>query len=133
MTRPLPRITPESGFFWTSGADGVLRLLQCGSCGRYAHPPVPQCRECGGPLEPQPVSGRGTVFSYTISHQQLLPALDVPYVIAVVALDEQDDVHLTTNLLDIAPEDVRIGLPVQVRFEQHDEVYLPMFSPVAAA
>jgi uncharacterized OB-fold protein len=122
----------ETGFFWTSGADGRLRVQRCTACHRYAHPPGPICRFCAGELVPEPVSGRGTVFSFTVSYQQLLPTLDVPYVVAVVELVEQEGLQMTTNIVGVPPEEVRIGLPVQVQFEQHDDVYLPMFAPVAS-
>ena len=132
-TPPLPRLTPESDFYWTSGATGTLLLLRCGDCGRYLHPPTPQCRACGSAnVAPQPVSGRATLYTFTISYQQLLPSIPAPYVVAIVALEEQEDVHITTRLVGIDPDDVEIGMPLQVQFEQHEDVYLPMFGPVPA-
>jgi uncharacterized OB-fold protein len=129
---PLPRLTPESDFFWTGGAAGELRMLRCASCGRFAHPPTPLCRGCGGSqLAPEKLSGSGTVWSFTVSHQQLLPSLATPYVVAIIALDEQDDLHLTTRLVDTAPEQVHVGMRVHVRFEQHGDVYLPLFTASA--
>ena len=131
--QPLPRITAESGFFWTSGARGELSLLRCPACRRWAHPPTPGCRHCAAPrLVPEPVSGRAVLWSATTSYQQLLPGVDVPYTVGIVQLEEQDDLHLTTRLVDIPPEDVVIGMPLAVRFEQHGDVYLPLFGPVAA-
>lgn len=129
---PLPRLTPESDFYWTGGAQGQLRILRCQECRRFAHPPTPLCRNCGGEaLLPEAVSGRGTVWTFTVSHQQLLPSLATPYVIAIVELEEQAGLHVTTRLVDVAPDDVAVGMPVEVRFEQHDEVYLPLFVPVS--
>jgi uncharacterized OB-fold protein len=126
---PLPRLSADTAFFWRSGADGLLRMQRCGECGRYAHPPTPECRRCGAAPQPTPVSGRGTLFSYTVNHQQFIPWLPPPYVLAIVSLEEQEDVHLTTRLVDVAPEDVCIGLPVSVVFERHGEIYLPLFAP----
>jgi uncharacterized OB-fold protein len=127
---PLPRLSVDTGFFWRSGEDGLLRVQRCHDCGRYAHPPTPECRECGAVApRPTPVSGRATVFSYTVNHQPFVPWLPPPYVLAIVSLEEQADVHLTTRLVDVEPEDVRIGLPVSVVFERHGEVYLPLFAP----
>ena len=75
------------------------------------------------------VSGRGTVESFTINHQQWIPGSD-HYVIAWVSIVEQPDVRLTTNLVGIDENDVQIGMPVQVTFEQlDDEIYLPLFAP----
>ncbi len=129
---PLPRLTPESDFYWTGGAAGELRILRCRDCRRYAHPPTPLCRGCGSDqLAPEAVSGRGTIWTFTVSHQQLLPSLPTPYVVAVIELEEQADLHVTTRLVELDPNDVAVGLPVEVRFEQHDEVYLPLFAPVS--
>jgi uncharacterized OB-fold protein len=126
---PLPRLTPESAFFWSAAAGDRLSILRCGSCRLFVHPPTPQCRRCGSQdLAPEAVSGRGTLWSFTTSHQQLLPEIEVPYTIALVALDEQDDLHLTSRLVGVAPDDVRIGLRLQVLFEQHGDVHVPLFT-----
>jgi uncharacterized OB-fold protein len=126
----LPRLSVDTAFFWRSGADGLLRIQRCHECGRYAHPPAPECRSCGAAApQPAPVTGRATVFSYTVNHQPFVPWLPPPYVLAIVSLEEQEDVHLTTRLVDVAAESVRIGLPVSVVFERHGEVYLPLFAP----
>jgi uncharacterized OB-fold protein len=76
------------------------------------------------------VSGRATLWSFTTSYQQLLPSIPVPYTVGLVQLEEQHDLHLTTRLVDIPPDDVVIGMALQVRFEKHDDVYLPLFGPV---
>jgi uncharacterized OB-fold protein len=132
MEPPLPRITPETGFFWTSGADGVLRVQRCPETGRWLHPPRPDCGP-SGTLTPVPtaVSGRGTVFSYTVNHQAFLPAPTPPYVVAIVELDEQEGLQMMTRIVGCDPADVHIGQRVRVVFEQHGEVYLPFFEPVA--
>ena len=75
------------------------------------------------------MSGRGEVFSYTVNHQSWDGGTE-PYVIALVAFPEQEGLRLTTNLVGCAPDDVRIGMPVQVVFEQHDLVWFPLFEPV---
>ena len=127
--RVLPTTEELSGFFWTSGADGKLRFLRCSSCSYLIHPPAPICPQCHArDVEPTVVSGRGTVHSFTVNHQPWDGAGDV-YVIGLVEIDEQADVRLTTNIVDIEPEDVRIGMPVEVVFEDHDPVFLPLFRP----
>lgn len=129
---PLPRLTPESDFYWTSGATGTLSVLRCSDCLRYLHPPTPQCRACGSAaVAPHPISGRATLFTFTVSHQQLLPSIPVPYVVGIVSLEEQEDLHITTRIVGIDPEDVRIDMPLQVTFEQHGDVFLPFFEPVS--
>jgi uncharacterized protein len=76
------------------------------------------------------VSGRGTVYSFTVNHQPWDGVGDA-YVIGLVEIDEQPGLRLTTNIVDVDPDDVRIGLPVEVAFEDHDPVFLPLFRPVA--
>lgn len=75
------------------------------------------------------MSGRATVASFTVNHQQWIPGAD-PYIVAWVALDEQPDVRLTTNLVGIEPDQVAVGMAVEVFFERHDDVYLPLFRAV---
>lgn len=77
------------------------------------------------------VSGRGRVAAYTINYEPWVPGLEVPFVFASVELEEQAELYVFTNIL--APFDsVRIGMPVTVAFEQHEDVWLPMFSPERA-
>jgi hypothetical protein len=131
--RVLPRLDPDNEFFWTSGKDGVLRFLRCGSCRQFVHPPVPRCPFClADDLAPEAVSGRGTVHSFTVNYQQWIPGSD-PYVIGLVAIDEQPDVRLMTNLVDCEPDEQLIGTPVDVVFEQNDDVYLPLFRPAGSS
>jgi acetyl-CoA acetyltransferase len=75
------------------------------------------------------VSGRGTVIAFTVNQHQWLPGFDPPYVVANVALEEHRSVRLTTNVVGCDPEEVHIGQEVAVGFEQHDDVWLPLFSP----
>jgi uncharacterized OB-fold protein len=77
------------------------------------------------------VSGRGRVETFSINYQQWIPGSD-PYVIAWVSLEEQPSVRLSTNLIDVEAEDVHIGMEVAVEFEKVEDVYLPLFRPVAA-
>jgi uncharacterized OB-fold protein len=126
----LPTIEGPAGFFWTSGRDGRLRFLRCDACAYLIHPPAPVCPRClGREATPHPVSGRATVHSFTVNHQPWDGQGDV-YVIGLVEIAEQADVRLTTNLVGVDPDDVRIGMPVEVVFEDHDPVYLPLFRPV---
>lgn len=128
--RLLPRLDADNTFFWTSGADGLLRFLRCSACRTYVHPPAPRCPAClDGVPAPEPVSGRAVVESFTVNHQQWIPGSE-PYVVAWVAIVEQPDVRLTTNLVGVEPEELRVGMEVEVFFEEHDGVHLPLFRPV---
>jgi acetyl-CoA acetyltransferase/uncharacterized OB-fold protein len=108
----------------------VLRIARCADCGAYTHPPLPRCRVCrGAQVALAPVSGRGVVAGFTVNHQQWLPDFPPPYVIAVVALEEDDGARLTTNIVNCPPDEVRVGMPVRVLFEKTGDVYLPLFEP----
>ncbi len=128
--RPLPQLTPANEWFWTSGADGLLRIQGCADCGVLVHPPVPICPSCRSRArEPRVVSGTATVIGFTVNQQQWLPDMFPPYVVANVALDEDPKVRLTTNVVGCAPDDVHIGQRVQVTFEHQDDVWIPLFEP----
>lgn len=127
--RKLPAIEPETEFFWKSGADGALRIQRCADCGHWQHPPFPRCTACHGEaMAPQVVSGRGRVATYTINYEPWIPGLEVPFVFGAVELEEQAELYVFTNIL-APPDAVHIGMPVSVEFEQHDDVWLPMFRP----
>ena len=131
--RILPRVNDENRFFWTSGEDGRLRFLRCDECGFFVHPPSPICPEClCKRLTPTAVSGRATVATFTVNHQPWIPGYDPPYVVAIIEIEEQPSVRLMTNIVGCAPDDVRVGMPVQVAFEHHDDVWLPLFEPAEA-
>jgi acetyl-CoA acetyltransferase/uncharacterized OB-fold protein len=128
--RPLPQPTLASAEFWAAGSDGVLRVLRCADCGAHTHPPLPRCRSCRSDrVTMSPVSGRGVVAGFTVNHQQWLADFPPPYVIAVVALAEDDGVRLTTNIVNCPADDVRIGMGVRVLFEKAGDVYVPLFEP----
>jgi uncharacterized OB-fold protein len=128
--RLLPRLSDDNSFFWTSGADGVLRFLRCEDCHFYIHPPGPVCPRClSRNLAPHAVSGRGKVETFSLNVQQWIPGSD-PYLIAWVSIDEQPDVRLTTNLVGTEPDQVFVGMEVEVEFEHLDDVYIPLFRPV---
>jgi len=127
--RLLPRIEPENEFFWTGGADGRLRFLRCRACRTYVHPPSPRCPDClSSDLAPEEVSGRATVVAHTVNVQEWIPGSG-PYVVGLVAIEEDERVRLMTNLVDVPVADVRTGMPVEVVFDHHDDVYLPLFRP----
>ena len=128
--RVLPAMGEASEFFWTSGADGKLRFLRCDACSYLIHPPTSYCPRCRGREgTPAEVSGRGTLYSFTVNHQPWDSAGDV-YVIGLVEIDDQPDIRLMTNIVGMDPSHLRIGMPVEVVFEDHDPIYLPLFRPV---
>ena len=131
--RLLPRLDDTNRFFWTSGADGRLRFLRCQDCGQFFHPPSPRCPHClSTDVAPDVVSGRGVLNSFTVNQQEWIPGSE-PYVIGLVEIAEQPDVRLMTNLVDCEPDLGLVGGEVEVVFEHQDDVYLPLFRPVAGA
>jgi uncharacterized protein len=130
--RILPRITDRNRFFWEGGRDGELRFQRCNACKQLIHPPGVLCPHCHSKdLGVEVVSGRGVVHTFSINHQPWMPGLEPPFVVAIVTIAEQDDVRLTTNIVNCAPQDVTFGMPVQVTFEPHveEEVWIPLFEP----
>jgi uncharacterized OB-fold protein len=130
--RVLPTTDGPAGFFWTSGGDGRMRFLRCAGCSYFIHPPTSYCPRCGGrDVAPEAVTGKGTVHSFTVNHQPWDGTTDA-YIVGVVEMDEQPGLRLMTNVVDVAADDVRIGMPVEVVFEFYDPVYLPVFRPVSS-
>ncbi|MGB8402985.1 MAG: OB-fold domain-containing protein [Mycobacterium sp.] len=129
---PLPQLTFDNEFFWTSGADGTLRIQGCDDCKALIHPPQPVCRYCKSHnLSPHEVSGRAVLSAFTVNHRFSMPGLTAPYVIAQVAIEEDPRVRLTTNIVECDPAELELGRIVEVTFEQHDDVWLPLFRPTA--
>jgi acetyl-CoA acetyltransferase/uncharacterized OB-fold protein len=130
-----PQVTPENEHFWHGGAQGELRFLCCDACASYVHPPAPLCPAClGRALSPRAVSGRATLLTYTVNHQPWIPGFAPPYVIAIVEIEEQPGLRLTTNLVGCDESQLAIGMPLRVRFEAGaDGVYFPLFEPAPPA
>jgi uncharacterized protein len=128
--RSAPEVTEANEAFWTGGEVGELRIQRCGVCGWWAHPPRSMCRRCQSrDLGPEPVSGHGRVWSFTVSRLAWGRGLEAPYVVAEVELDDQPGLHLITSLVDVAIDDVEIGQAVQVRFERAGDAWVPVFAP----
>lgn len=129
--RALPRLDADNRFFWTSGADGVLRFLQCRACSTFVHPPHPICPQClSEHVAPTAVAGTGVIDTFTINHQQWRRDLEVPYVIARVRIDGAPGVVLTTTIVGSPPHAIDIGDRVRVVFEHDEDIYVPLFEKV---
>lgn len=131
--RPLPRPTELSRPHWDGCREGVLRFQRCADCGAAVFIPQPVCPGCfGDTLAWVASSGRGTLYSYSVVHRPPSPAFRVPYVVAIVALEE--GWHMLTNLVDCDPADAAIGMPVEVVFRPaSEEITLPCFRPAERA
>lgn len=130
--RPKPKLDVENRAFWTGGAEGKLLIAKCGDCGQYTHPPRLICRHCQSEnIAPDAVPGTGTIDTMTVNHQPWAPGLEVPFIIARVALDGAPGVYLTSNVVGSPVETVNFGDKVRVTFEQQDEIFYPLFEKVS--
>ena len=129
---PVPVPNADNAGFWEACRRHELRLQRCRACGQLRHPPRPMCPQCTA-LEHEwaAVSGRGTVYSFTIVHGPTLAAFQehAPYNVVVVQLAEGP--FMVSNLVGCNAGDIRIGMPVEVVFEAIAETTtLPKFQPV---
>jgi uncharacterized protein len=131
--RLLPQPSPESEAFWKGGEHGELLVYRCRSCRRWFHPPIGACFRCRSrDVGPEPASGRASVAAFTVNHHPWFEGFPPPYVIAMVELEDQPDVRLTTQIVGCPIEDVHVSMAVEVVFEQWEDVWLPLFRPVPA-
>jgi uncharacterized OB-fold protein len=119
-----PMVSRDTAFFWEGTRHGELRIQKCSGCGTLRHPPGPMCPRCNA-LDPTHIvsDGLGEVYSYVVHHHPQVPGKRTPFVIALVELEE--GVRMLGELLDVDPEQVKIGLPVRVRFVPSGEFTLP--------
>ena len=134
--RIMPALSERNAHFWQGGREGELRFQRCKGCGYYLHPPSVICPKCWSKdIGIEAVSGRAEVLTFSVNVKNWMPGLEPPFVLAIVRCLEQDDLRLTTNIVNIDPYEVTIGMPVQVIFEPHvdDEVWIPLFEPAKEA
>ena len=133
MPRPLPHINRDSAPYWRAARAHRLELQRCGECRRFRFYPSRACHFCGSlAFEWEPLSGRGEVYTYTIVHRGPGSPFEelLPLVVAMVTLEEGPT--MMSNIVGCPHDQVRIGMPVQVAFEDvNDEVALPVFVPAA--
>jgi 3-oxo-4,17-pregnadiene-20-carboxyl-CoA hydratase alpha subunit len=116
---PRPGLTADNGFFWEGLAARRLLIQRCASCRRLQHPPAPMCPACHGlVMEAIESAGRGVIHSFVVVEHPRVPPFVYPNVIVLVELAE--GTRLVSRLVGTAPEEVRIGLAVQVDFETVD-------------
>lgn len=129
----LPALTDANRAYLTGGRDGNLMVGRCRACRRWALPPATACPSCGSELHPEAASGRAEVLTWTLNSHRYHPEIPPPYIIAIVVLDEQDDLRVATNLIDCTEADVHAGMAVTVVFEDRGEIFYPLFRPAVPA
>jgi len=133
-SKPIPTADPITAPFWASAKAHALEIQRCNSCGNALFYPRGLCPTCfSSELTWQPISGKGVVHAFTIVYRHPSPAFqaDIPYVVALIELDE--GVRMMSNLVGVPadPEHVKVGLPVEIVYEDiNDEITLPKFRPV---
>ena len=132
--RPLPVPTQATQPFWDAAAQGKLIFQRCGACQQLQSPPRLFCRHCmAEDLQWDTSAGLGSVYTFTVNHRAANPHMadKVPYVVAVVQLDE--GFRMMANIVNVQPQTVRIGDRVQVCFlALSDTISLPQFEPLVA-
>jgi hypothetical protein len=118
---PVPQPTQLTEPFWQACHEGRLDLQRCGTCARMRFYPAatcPYCASAGGTWET--LSGRGTIYSWIVTYKSPDPywMQHVPFVTAIVELDEQEDLYLPGLLTDVDPDDVAAGMPVELWFDE---------------
>ncbi len=130
-SKPLPIITADSGPYWSAAKEHRFAMQRCTDCGTFRFPPTNACWSClSTNVEWAPLSGRGTVWSFTVMHQLYYKGFadDLPYAVVVVELEEGP--RIASNMVDCERDDIRIGMAVQVVFDDvTPEITLPKFRP----
>lgn len=128
--RPQPRPTPTSEPFWAGLAAQQIRLQQCDDCAGWVYYPRSHCPHCLSPnLTWKDISGEGTLYSYTVAQQPTAPQFtgEEPQLIGVVELKE--GVRLNTVMVNVSPEDLKVGMNVKPVFFQLADSTLLYFEP----
>lgn len=131
--KPLPSPTPWSKPFWAGCKNRKLMIQQCNGCKKFVFYPKLFCPFClSQDLSWAEASGKGRVYSYTVVHsyQPRKFADDVPYVVAIIELDE--GVRMMSNVVHCKPQEVACDMKVEVLFDDvTEEVTLPRFRPTS--
>jgi 3-oxo-4,17-pregnadiene-20-carboxyl-CoA hydratase alpha subunit len=129
-TMPSPTADAFSLPWWQAAAEHRLVVQRCAACG-HTRLPAPICAECrSAEASWQQVSGRGEVYTYTVVHRPIAAGQPLPTVIAVIALEGAGGVRLISNLVGVDPAQIRIGMPVEVVWEDMSaDLAVPRFRP----
>jgi uncharacterized OB-fold protein len=130
-SRPLPRIDKDSEEYWASAHDHALKLQRCRNCARFRFYPSHACHHCASTeFDWALISGRGEVYTFSILRRARGNVFEdiLPLVLVLVKLEEGP--AMMANLFDCTEEQVRIGMPVRLSYEDvNDEITLPVFVP----
>ena len=132
---PQPGPDAESVGFWEATSRGRLELCRCDECGLWMQPPLERCRRCKGTTSFQPIAGEGVVHSFIVQHRPVATGYvdHLPYVVAIIGLDEQEGLRLPGRIVDAAVDEVHVGMRVRARLEKlrGGDFVVPVFVPAA--
>ena len=113
--RPRPGISRDTRFFWDGVQQGELRIQECEGCQLLSHPPRVRCSRCGSyELGYRVASGRGQLYSFVEAHHPQVPGFDYPLTVGLIELEE--GTRLLSQLIDVDPDHVEIGMPLEAAF-----------------
>jgi uncharacterized protein len=136
IEKPVPEVDAVSKSFWEACARHQLVVQHCGDCGAYSYPPGITCRACRGEsLAFETVSGHARLFSYVVLRQPFHAGFagDIPLVLAMVQLAEDERALMVSNVVDVEIDDVYVGMQLEVAFDDRPEVTVPLFRPARAS
>jgi uncharacterized protein len=132
---PQPIPDEDSLGFWQALSTGQLAVCRCQDCLRWLQPPLERCPACWGATKFEPVTGTGVLYSFIVVYQPAIPGYrdKLPYVVALVELDEQPGLRLPGRLLDVEPADAKIGQRVEASVEPlpGGDFHVAVFRPTA--
>ena len=133
VPRPRPALNRDNAFWFEAALEHRLLIQRCADCGALRHPPGPMCPACRSlAWDTVAASGRATLYSWVVAHHPPHPAFELPYLVAVVELEE--GTRLITNLVDVTAEQLTIGMPLELRWLDADpDLTLPVFAPASDA
>lgn len=117
--------------WWEAASEHRLVVQHCTACEHTRHPPAPVCPDCRSTeADWKELSGCGEVYTFTTVHRPIAGGQDLPFLIAVVALEGSGGLRMISNLVSVAPEDVTVGMPVELVWEDmSDDLSIPRFCP----
>lgn len=134
--KPIPLKNQDNSPYWDAADRHELYLQKCDGCGHYAHPPGPSCAKCGSEEISWVDLGKdvnATIYSYVISYRPFLPGFqdDLPLIIAQAELAEAPEIKIMCNVLQCKPENIKIGMPVKMVWDDiTEDRALPQWVPI---
>ena len=127
---------PMTDAFWKAAQEKTLAFQRCADCQAFRHPPGPLCPQCNSfSWEFAPVAGKGTVFTFNVVYHPLMSSLAdyIPFNVTVVEFPDAPGVRFITNVVGTPPDEIHVGMPVEVVFEETaDGKIIPRVQPAKA-